>query len=249
MPRLPCVMPAFYGNPSVYPTWREPSFYPAWRRTQILSRLTANPGFIPLGGKPSFYPAWRRPSVYPAWRQTQVLSRLARTQLLSRLARTQLLSRLARTQVLSRLAANPVFIPLGANPAFIPLGGKPSVYPAWRQTQVLSRLAATQYLSRLTAFSHKNPRGYPTWHCLQRFPRGSEEQGLSEVVSRTDHTAVFGFFIGHRAVLDCAGKLFGARTGECADAAASRRRYRGRHRCRDNAVRRSHHHQFRQQDS
>ena len=95
----------------------------------------------------------------------------------------------------------------------------------------------------------KKPRGYPAWHCLQRYPRGSEEQELSEVVSRADHAAVFGFFIGHRAVLDCAGKLFGARTGECADAAASRRRYRGRHRCRDNAVRRSHHHQFRQQDS
>ena len=66
----------------------------------------------------------------------------------------------------------------------------------------------------------KNPRGYPAWHCLQRFPRGSEEQGLSEVVSRADHTAVFGFFIGHRAVFDCAGKLFGAHTGEGADVRA-----------------------------
>lgn len=66
----------------------------------------------------------------------------------------------------------------------------------------------------------KKPRGYPAWHCLQRYPRGSEEQELSEVVSRADHAAVFGFFIGHRAVLDCAGKLFGARADEGADVRA-----------------------------
>jgi len=40
---------------------------------------------------------------------------------------------------------------------------------------------------------------------------------MLEVISRANHAAIFGFFIGHRAILDCAGKLFGACTGEGAD--------------------------------
>lgn len=43
---------------------------------------------------------------------------------------------------------------------------------------------------------------------------------MLEVVGCANHAAVFGFFIGHRAVLDCAGKLFSTRAGEGADVRA-----------------------------
>ena len=159
-----------------------------------------NPVFIPLGGKPRFYPAWR---------QTQLLSRLAANPAFIPLCALPCL----RTQVLSRLAPCPAcksrLYPacrsaLPANPGFIPLGA-----PLCLRTQVLSRLAAffhkkTAWLSRLVLSTAVSTRWFRSGEML-------------EVVGRANHAAVFSFFIGHRTVLDCAGKLFGARTGECAD--------------------------------